>query len=160
MSISTSRVKNVIHMLRKGNLMPKLNRRRFLQVFSAAGLAPAMPALAASATTTTAAGLTTSQMLWGSLYAQAGSVQNMGGISRGMGISTTATHSVYTKLFQNHALTAHGASSLVRIARPAAPVSKTTAPRQINVDLNRILGDDIPDKVEVIDQDETSQNEE
>ncbi|HCI08978.1 MAG TPA: Tat pathway signal sequence domain protein, partial [Sulfitobacter sp.] len=34
--------------------MPKLNRRRFLQVFSAAGLAPAMPALAASATTTTA----------------------------------------------------------------------------------------------------------
>ena len=99
--------------------MPKLNRRRFLQVFSAAGLAPAMPALAASATTTTAAGLTTSQMLWGSLYAQAGSVQNMGGISRGMGISTTATHSVYTKLIQNHALTAHGASSLTRIARPA-----------------------------------------
>ncbi len=91
-------------------MMPKLNRRRFLQVLSAAGLAPAMPAFAASATTTTAAGLTTSQMLWRSLYAQAGSVQNLGGITRGMGISTTATHSVYTKLIQNHALTAHGAS--------------------------------------------------
>lgn len=134
--------------------MPKLNRRRFLQVLSATGLAPAMPAFAASATTTTAAGLTTSQMLWGSLYAQAGSVQNMGGISRGMGISATATHSVYTKLIQNHALTAHGTSSLTRIARPAppptmaaAPVSKATAPRQINVDLDRLLGDDIPAKM-------------
>jgi hypothetical protein len=42
----------------------------------------------------------------------------------------------------------------------AAPVSKATAPRQINVDLDRLLGDDIPDKVEVIDQEETSQNEE
>ena len=144
-----------------------LNRRRFLQVLSAAGLAPAMPAFAASATTTRAADLTTSQMLWGSLYAQAGSVQKLGGITRGMGFSTTETHSVYTKLIQNHALTAHGASSLTRIARPAppptmaaAPVSKARAPRQINVDLDRLLGDDVPDKVEVIDQDETSQNEE
>lgn len=128
-------------------------------MLSAAGLAPAMPAFVASATSTRAADLTTSQMLWGSLYAQAGSVQKLGGITRGMGFSTTETHSVYTKLIQNHALTAHGASSLIRIARPAAPVSKTTAPRQINVDLDRILGDDIPDKVEVIDQDETSQNE-
>ena len=43
--------------------MPQLNRRRFLHVLSAAGLAPAMPAFAASATTITAAGLTASQML-------------------------------------------------------------------------------------------------
>ena len=42
----------------------------------------------------------------------------------------------------------------------AAPVSKATAPRLINVDLDRLLGDDIPDKVEVIDQEETNQNEE
>ena len=42
----------------------------------------------------------------------------------------------------------------------AAPVSKATAPRQINVDLDRLLGHDISDKVEVIDEDGTSQNEE
>ena len=148
-------------------MMPKLDRRRFLQVLSAAGLAPAIPAFAASATTTTAAGLTTSQMLWRRLYAQAGSVQNLGEITRGMGISTTATHNVYTKLIQNYALTAHGARRLTHIARPvppptmaAAPVSKATAPRQINVDLDRLLGHDISDKVEVIDEDGTCQNEE
>ena len=42
----------------------------------------------------------------------------------------------------------------------AAPVSKATAPRQINVDLDRLLGDDISDKVEVIDEEEAIQNEE
>ena len=101
------------------------------------------------------------------MYAQAGSVQNLGGITRGMGISTKATHSIYTKLIQNHALPAHGARRLTHIARPvppptmaAAPISKATAPRQINVDLDRLLGHDISDKVEVIDEDGTSQNEE
>ena len=94
-------------------------------------------------------------------------MQNLGEITRGMGISTTATHNVYTKLIQNYALTAHGARRLTHIARPvppptmaAAPVSKATAPRQINVDLDRLLGHDISDKVEVIDEDGTCQNEE
>ena len=145
--------------------MPKLNRRRFLQVATAAGFAPIVPALPARATIAAPAGLTASQMLWGSLHARAGSMQNLGSLTRSMGISTKATQGIYARVIQNHAVTAHGASSLARVARPAptpltaTPTTRATSPREIKIDLDRLLDDDISDEIDVTGEETIIQTE-
>jgi hypothetical protein len=147
--------------------MPQLSRRRFLQVASAAGLVPALPAFPASVTAATTRGLTASQMLWASLQARAGSAQNLGRMTQSMGISGEAAKGVYTKLIQNHAVTAHGAASLSRVARPApmaAPAGLSTAPtakvaqtQPIKVDLKRLLSEDVEDHSDQIEGEETEE---
>jgi hypothetical protein len=138
--------------------MPELNRRRFLQVVSAAGLAPVMPALPVSAAAPR--GVTTAQMLWASMHARAGSVQNAVGVARSMGIHSTAARGIYTKLAHSGAMAAHGASHLGRVAhaRPApvrpAPTGQAPHARSFQVDMDRVLGRDLENTPEPFDADD------
>ena len=118
--------------------MTEFNRRRFLQIAGAAGLAPVMPALPARAAVAAPAGSGAAQMLWASLYANAGATPNVTGLARAMGITPHAAQGVYGKLIQNHALT----------TQAAARLAKTTQSRAIKVDLKKLLADD-----EVTDED-------
>lgn len=124
--------------------MPQLNRRRFLQMAGAAGLAPAIPALPAAAPR----GATTAQMLWASLYAKAGNAQTANGLASAMGISSEAAQGVYARLVQTQVLTAHSAGLLRHTARPlptAVPTTPTTnavKSRSIRVDVKKLLTED------------------
>lgn len=78
--------------------MPVLNRRRFLQVASAAGLVPAMPALPAAAPATSA--YTSAQLMWAKLYAQAGNAPNVQGLARALGVAPDVAKGLYATLSQ------------------------------------------------------------
>jgi hypothetical protein len=121
--------------------MPELNRRRFLQFAGAAGLAPIMPALPASAAASSGT-VTSSQMLWASLYAKAGNAQNAQGI--------------YAKLVQNQLLTAHTANTLRGTLRSAPvqaqPATEALRPKSISVDIEKLLGDTAQDETDLISQ--------
>ena len=135
--------------------MPELNRRRFLQFAGAAGLAPIMPALPASAAASSGT-VTSSQMLWASLYAKAGNAQNAQGIASAMGISTEAAQGIYAKLVQNQLLTAHTANTLRGTLRSAPvhaqPATEALRPKSISVDIEKLLGDTAQDETDLISQ--------
>ena len=135
--------------------MPELNRRRFLQFAGAAGLAPIMPALPASAAASSGT-VTSSQMLWASLYAKAGNAQNAQGIASAMGISTEAAQGIYAKLVQNQLLTAHTANTLRGTLRSvpaqAQPATEALRPKSISVDIEKLLGDTAQDETDLITQ--------
>lgn len=97
--------------------MPELNRRHFLQMASAASLVPAIPALPASAATAPSA-MTSAQMLWAKLYANAGNAPNVTGLARAMGISSEAAQGVFAKLIRTQVLAAPGATGLSRAMNP------------------------------------------
>ena len=135
--------------------MPELDRRRFLQFAGAAGLAPIMPALPASAAASSGT-VTSSQMLWASLYAKAGNAQNAQGIASAMGISTEAAQGIYAKLVQNQLLTAHTANTLRGTLRSAPvqaqPATEALRPKSISVDIEKLLGDTAQDETDLISQ--------
>ncbi len=118
--------------------MPKLNRRRFLQVATAAGLSPALPAFSGGA----AAGTGTashSQMLWASLHARAGSPQAFARVTSSMGLTPRAATGVSAKIIQGRVLTAHSAARVNRLANPARPRSVGSAPQPDQSALRRRL---------------------
>lgn len=106
--------------------MPQLNRRRFLQAASAAGLIPALPALPAGAAATAPSAMTSAQMLWAKLYANAGNAPNVTGLARAMGISSDAAQGVYAKLIQKNILAAPGVGGLSRAINPVQTGLKPT----------------------------------
>lgn len=73
--------------------MPSFNRRGFLQLASAAGIAPLLPALPAPAVAATGKSAI-SKALWTSLYAQSGSASGFVNIAKGMGLSNSAIQGV------------------------------------------------------------------
>ena len=73
--------------------MPSFNRRGFLQLASAAGIAPLLPALPAPAVAATGKSAI-SKALWTSLYAQSGSASGFVNVAKGMGLSNSAIQGV------------------------------------------------------------------
>lgn len=144
--------------------MPEPNRRRFLQFAGAAGLAPIMPALPATAAASSGT-VTSSQMLWASLYAKAGNAQNAQGIASAMGISTEAAQGIYAKLVQNQLLTAHTANTLrgtlrpTTTAVPAGASSEVLRPKSIKVDIERLLGEEQEVETDLLAQEDADKIE-
>lgn len=124
--------------------MPEFNRRRFLQVSAAAGLAPALPALSVNAAAVTSS-LTPAQQLWVSLYKNAAQTQNVAGLTNAMGITNQAAHRVFERLIQTQAVAAQGLSSLSRAQPPAPtnptaqPVAEAMEPKRLKVDVKKFL---------------------
>ena len=144
--------------------MPELNRRRFLQVVSAAGLAPAIPALPVHAAAAPRAA-TTAQMLWASMYARAGSAQNAVGIARSLGVRGAAAQGVYTQLAHSSALAAQGATRLGRVAASRSapvrmsPVRQAPNPRSSRLDFERLIAQDCDDVSDIAEDDEIEEVE-
>jgi len=123
--------------------MPEFNRRRFLQMASAAGLAPALPALSLPATAAPV-GTATSRMLWASLSARAGSAARFTGVAQTLGIPSQTAQGVYAKAIQSQVFASQGASGIRQILQPKPP---TAAPpkSQLSVDIENLLADDLED---------------
>jgi len=118
--------------------MPSFNRRKFLQVASAAGLAPALPAFSAGSAAS-AANLTAAQKLWISLYANAEKTASLPSLSRSMGISAETAKGVYARLIRTQAIAAQGAVRLAQSPTPTAPsphgTSETMRQRSVSSEL-------------------------
>lgn len=139
--------------------MPDFNRRRFLQIASCAGLAPALPAFPVRAAAATR-GVTSAQMLWASLYANAGNAKPAQGMASRMGISTHAAQSVYAKLVETNVMAVHGVTRLSQAARSLPVAHKTVAPktpRPTEVDLERLFSDEVADDVDLEVSDDPSE---
>ena len=98
--------------------MPLFNRRRFLQLASAAGFAPALPALPAAAGRV--AGATHAQAMFAKLYAHAGNVPNVQGLARALGVPNAMAKGLYRDLIRSHALSTSGISRLGHTMKPVA----------------------------------------
>lgn len=142
--------------------MPELNRRRFLQAASAAGLAPLIPALPVQAATVSRSA-STAQMLWASIYARAGTAQNAVGVAQSLGVQGAAAQGVYARAIQSGAMAAHGATRIGRLASARSVPGRIPSPRQapnprsMRLDLERLIrtdDDDVRDPVEVDDIDD------
>jgi len=73
--------------------LSNINRRGFLQVVGAAGLAPFLPAMS-TPTAVAGGGASASKALWASLYANSGSVSEFVAVAKNMGLSNTAIQGV------------------------------------------------------------------
>ena len=112
--------------------MPELNRRLFLQVASAAGLAPALPASAAPITHHTSA-----QMMWANLYAQAGNARSAAGLASALNVPLDTAKSLFAGISRTSSIAARATT-----VRPARPSGKTL--EQVR-DIARHLTQDVPE---------------
>jgi len=107
--------------------MPKLNRRRLLQMIGAAGLAPALPAVPVGSAVPRA--VTPAQMLWAGMHARAGSGPEFIKVARSIGVAPKAARAIYAKLPAARVLAAHGGAQLARPAASASASASMTARR-------------------------------
>lgn len=129
--------------------MPRLNRRFFLQLTGAAGLAPAIPALPARAAVAAPAGATTSQMLWASLHAQAGTAPKLARVAQSFGLSAKAATGICAKVTGVHlaaASTAKASQTATKALQPRATKSLGNITRRI--DLRKWLTEDEPEDIQ------------
>ncbi len=117
--------------------MPNFNRRSILHMMGAASLAPAMPALSTRAAAT--GGATHAQLLWASLYKNAGSAANFTRITSGLGMSAATAQRMHAKLAGSRLLLANGAVR-VQSAPPPAPRA-VKAPSAAKPNPKRALSD-------------------
>jgi hypothetical protein len=131
--------------------MPKFNRRHFLQILGAAGLAPALPALRAPAAVS--GGATHAQMMWASMYARSGSAAKFASTAQTMGLSDVVARNVYARIAQSPVLTTQ---SLVRAAKPATPAARASTqalkPQSAKLDLREIFREDEVEENDVVEQ--------
>ena len=138
--------------------MTQLNRRRLFQVIGAAGLAPALSAFPARAAVSGTA--TSAQMLWASLYAQAGSGQQFVALARNFGISPNAAQGVYAKILGSRVLAAQGMRAMAPAAHPvpavvhAKPSATSLWRRSLGVEVEKVLKDDTVEDAELVAQDD------
>jgi hypothetical protein len=139
----------------EGYRMVELKRRSFLQMVGAASLAPALPALPASGGVV-AQGGTTAQLLWASIYKRAGSVQAVAGITRTMGISSTATQGVVGKLLHSNLVVAKSAANTGRAVRAAKsePVTQAVQGPRVQFDLEKFLTEEPDVELDVVEAEE------
>ena len=138
--------------------MPKVNRRRFLQVTGAAGLAPLVPALPARAAVAGTA--TTSQMLWASLFARAGNAGSALEVAKSMGVSRSVAKGIFSKLAHANILAAPGAQMLGHVAKSTTPANVVaaaqpakSAPRRLTrADLRKWLEEPVVDQDSMADE--------
>lgn len=119
--------------------MTQVNRRQFMQMASAAGLAPALPAL----NLPTGPAPHGAQTLWTSLTTHAGATPTMTGFARAMGMPPAAAKGIYANLMRNHVIAAQAA----QIARVAPQLRAASLPK-IKIDLDQLLAeadDDAPE---------------
>ena len=109
------------------DFMSQINRRLFLQMASATGLAPALSSLPARAAVASGA-QSTSQMLWASLGARAGSASNFAGLAGSLGVPPSASYGVYSKITATRMVAAQGAIKAGRSFGPVSVAAKTQAP--------------------------------
>ena len=105
--------------------MPSFNRRGFLQLASAAGVAPLLPALSAPAVAATAKG-SISKALWTSLYAHSGSASKFVNVAQNMGLPNAAIQGVSARSIGVKVAMSAAAPTLQRSA-----VASQTAPPNI-----------------------------
>ena len=136
--------------------MPNLNRRLFLQMTSAAGLAPVLPALPANSAVV-ARSASSSQMLWASLFAKAGNVKSAADVARTVGVPNAVAKNIYTKLTAANIVAIPGSQVLGQASKSAPHVSSapTTSPapkiaksKATKIEMREWLLDDQEDEVE------------
>lgn len=103
---------------------------------SAAGMAPALPALNLSTGSATHG----AQALWSSLTTHAGATPTMTGFARAMGMPPAAAKGIYTNLMRNHVI----ATQAAQLARVAPQMRAASLPK-IKIDVDRLLADDTDD---------------
>lgn len=115
--------------------MPALNRRRFLQFASAAGLAPMIPTLPARAAVASGAA-TSSQMLWASLIARAGNAKSATDLASAMGIPQKSAQGIFAKLAEKKIVAANLSQTLGHTGRPnGLGIKQTPKPAKSKPDL-------------------------
>ena len=123
--------------------MPSFNRRGFLQLASAAGVAPLLPALPAPAVAATAKG-SISKALWASLYAHSGSASKFVNVAQNMGLPNAAIQGVSARSIGVKVAMSAAAPTLQRsaVASQTAPPNKQLgdvleAPRKLMQQVNK-----------------------
>jgi hypothetical protein len=151
-------IENTLELFPRGQIMPRLNRRRFMQLTSSAGLAPLLPALPLGAAVPPTSA-TSAQMLWASLYARAGNASSAAAVAKSMGVSNATAQGIFTKLAHANILTAPGVRALGHVARSGsgmanAPVTtKPVASKSTKINLRKWLTDQPEEEVEVEETD-------
>lgn len=128
--------------------MPNFNRRGFLQVLSAAGMAPLLPSLAGRAAT--ASGVSHSKALWAGIYAKSGSASKFVGTARGMGLSTGAIQGIGARSVGVRIALAAATKPIARgaianqgaLPQPTSSSRRLDATRDVLRDLKRVLTDE------------------
>lgn len=138
--------------------MPEFNRRRFLQIAGAAGLAPVVPAFPSAAASPA---LTSSQMLWASLCKQNAALECA---AHTMGVSGAAANGVVTKLVQANVVAVQTAANMTR-AVPSTPVisklpsMKAVQAPSVQVDVVKFLTEDRLDEDETVKEHDCNEAE-
>ena len=90
--------------------MPRLNRRNFLQISSAAGLVPVLPPVSMGAAVSYTP--STSQLLWTAMLKRANTAPKLAALSKTMGLSGRAAIGVSTQLAGAKLITSEVANSI------------------------------------------------
>jgi len=91
--------------------MPNVNRRNFLQMTSAAGLVPMMPAMTMQAATVAPAN--TAKMLWAGMLLRANTTSKLVALGQTMGLSGRAAVGISAKLATAQVISSETASQIV-----------------------------------------------
>lgn len=109
--------------------MPNFNRRGFLQLLGAAGVAPLLPALPTRAMATTAGG-SISKALWAGIYAKSGSVPKFAGVAQSMGLSNAAIQGVSARSVGVRVVLAAATNPIARTAVTGKATMRANASSQ------------------------------
>lgn len=134
--------------------MPTLSRRHFLQGLTAAGFAPALPALPVAAAPVPAA-YTTMQYTWACYYAQMNNACSVSQITSALGVPVDVAQGLFDRLVTQNVLTAPGISGVsvsrkrqmmdMRGLRLKPVVAKVRFdPDQLMAEVTRDIDDQIP----------------
>ena len=141
--------------------MPSFNRRGFLQLLSAAGAAPLMPALPAGAVSASAK-TSVSKALWSGIYAKSGSATKFVSVARNMGLPSSAIQGVSARSVGVRIAVVAAANPIGQspgaghASLPSTTPANTEAmdsARNFVRDLRRSLSDSADGTVVVVDED-------
>ena len=134
--------------------MPQLNRRRFLQGLTAAGFAPALPAMPVAAAPAAAAH-SSIQYTWACYYAQMNNACSVSQITSALGVRPEVAQGLFDRMVTQNVITAPGFSGL-SVSRKRQMMElrsagvKTTATRPITFDADKLMAEvtrDIDDQL-------------
>jgi len=124
--------------------MPKFNRRNFLQITSAAGLVPIMPAMLVQAATV--APVNAAQMLWAGMLSRANTGPKLAALGQTMGLTGRAAVGISAKLAAAQVIGSETASQIaVQTSKlPVQPPRAWIGPKAQNMqrDILRFLTED------------------
>jgi len=129
--------------------LPSFNRRGFLQLLGAAGVAPLVPAIPARAAAL-GGGISTSKALWASLHANAGSTGKFVILAKGMGLSNATIQGVSARSIGVKIALATAPNALTKTGTPklGMPTVPKGKPLKIVQNIKRALKREILNDIE------------